>query len=61
MNTTPFHTKNGPLEPKRRWYFRDQATDKNFSVIARNKMDALRKAFKKANHTDLLFQMEGTP
>ena len=61
MKSTPFHAKTGPLEPKRSWYFRDQVTDKNFSVIARNKMDALRKAFKKAKHTDLFFQAEGNP
>ena len=61
MRSTPFHAKNGLLETKRRWYFRDQITDKNFTVIARSHPEAVRKAFKKAKHTDLLFQAEGTP
>ncbi len=59
--STPFHAKRGPLEPKRSWYYRDQVTGKNFSVIARNKMESLRKALRKAKHSDLAFQGEGTP
>ena len=59
MKSTPFSAKCGPLENKRRWYFRDQVTGKNFSVVARNKPDSIRTAFKKAKHTDLAFQMVG--
>jgi hypothetical protein len=61
MKSTPFHQKSGPIEPKRVWYYRDQITNKNLSVIARNRIDSVRKALKKAKHSDLLFQMEGTP
>jgi hypothetical protein len=58
MKSTPFHAKNGIIEPKKRYYFCDLVTDKNFSVVARGKLHAIRRAFKKAKHTDLLFQCE---